>query len=365
VTINPATGLKIFSLRSGVATEIADLSAISTTDMRADPWCAAHIAVDPGVYELQLELPSGGTLHQTIVAPTDWHVQIFLLMRGYASASQAAAPTLSEWRADLSGAAILLTRTQTFSSNQETLRLSELARVALASKHRREPGNATQMILPEQTRDILQFKLDDPMLGIFGGHLLLLESVPDLELLGHVVANLRALVGHSHPDVEALALRTRLKQEITRFEQPPMLRRSWGIITEQSVRYPDLISDALISGPAPLLWPEDPWHVWQTSDTPETREDTDDLSELEEAVAERLGISRKVRRAARVQDRRAPSEAISVALKADDLSNVARQFGLPREQLERVIGRVQQKISRRHPDIALDLQLPPRAGVGA
>jgi hypothetical protein len=61
----------------------------------------------------------------------------------------------------------------------------------------------------------------------------------------------------------------------------------------------------------------------------------------------------------------APKQTISVALKAEDLSTASRQFGLPREQLERVIGKVQQKINRLHSDIDVDVQLPPRSVPGS
>jgi hypothetical protein len=320
-------------------------------------------------------------------------------MREYAGSSTVdGEPAPSEWRADLSGAAILLQRSQ-FMPDDDTARLSELARVALATKRRARPGTENYTILPDQTRDLLRFKLDDPMLGIYGGHLLLLESVPDLSLLTQVVRNLRALVGRSHPDVEALALRTELSREVVHIEDPPMLRRSWGIIAEESVRRPGLISDSLISGPAPLLWPEDPWHIWQTSQTLESSPDPE-LSELEEAVAERLGISSRLRRALRDQargpspkhkadrpgrrgDRNVSSrsmdfgfdeaksrsatprrQTISVALKTEDMGIAARQFGLPREQLERVIGRLQHKLNRSQASIDVDVKLPDRSGAG-
>jgi hypothetical protein len=90
-----------------------------------------------------------------------------------------------------------------------------MARIGLANKRKARAGTVRQM---------LGDKLDNPMLGIFGGHLLLLDASPAIDLLGTVVTDLRGLVGWSHPDVEALALAC--VGTTHRFDTPPMLRRA-------------------------------------------------------------------------------------------------------------------------------------------
>src|SRR5262249_21369119 len=141
-------------------------------------------------------------------------------------------------RADLPGAAILMVPWyRSFDPEDPTLRLVDLARLGLRG--------GRQVLSDEVMRDILDGKFRDPMLGLFGAHLLLLwqqqsagqrprkasAEAPTLgrrptdgltlagvdEYLhglygkgvafGTVVEDLRRLFGRGrHPDVEALAL---------------------------------------------------------------------------------------------------------------------------------------------------------------
>ena len=103
------------------------------------------------------------------------------------------------------------------------------------------------------------------MLGIFGGHLLLLDPEPDLDLLRLVVGNVRGMLDQApHPDVEALALRLDPSAVTYIFENPPMLRRSWTLALEASVTRPDLVpANSAASTIADRIWGEEPWLIWQ------------------------------------------------------------------------------------------------------
>jgi hypothetical protein len=162
-------------------------------------------------------------------------------------------------RIDLSGATVFmapLDRVDRFDPERSQNRLIELARQALASR---------RQILTPNLREMLAQNLDDPTLGIFGGHLLLLDPEPDLELLRLVVGNVRGMLGQApHPDVEALALRLDPSSVTHVFENPPMLRRSWTLALEASVTRPELVpASSAASTIADRIWGEESWLIWQ------------------------------------------------------------------------------------------------------
>jgi hypothetical protein len=76
---------------------------------------------------------------------------------------------------------------------------------------------------------MFRWKLENPMLGILGMHLLLKNQESDTELLQTIIQNLRNLLGDPHPDVEALALRLEQTGSYV-FQSPPMMRRSWSLV---------------------------------------------------------------------------------------------------------------------------------------
>lgn len=138
-----------------------------------------------------------------------------------------------QWRADLSRTSVLLSQTRGFSPNESLLRVTELARVALATKGPGERGQTDRRLVPDDMRTLLREKFGNPMLGIYAAHLLLLETSVDVELFREVVRNLRAMLGRQHPDVEALALRATgepspllfaLEDKLTRNPDTPNLK---------------------------------------------------------------------------------------------------------------------------------------------
>ncbi len=246
--VHPGQGLALLS--AGGAT-LVDLGTQSWTDSSAGPIAVCNVELDPGLYKLSLGTPDGGRLEQVVVASPGWQTQVFL-QRAHHSNGEVP-------RIDLSGAAVFmasLDRVDRFDPERSQNRLVELARQALTSR---------RQILTPKLRELLGENQDDPMLGIFGGHLLLLDPEPDLDLLRLVVGNVRGMIDQaSHPDAEALALRLDPSAVTHVFENPPMLRRSWTLALEASVTCPELVpASSAASIIADRIWGEEPWLIWQ------------------------------------------------------------------------------------------------------
>jgi hypothetical protein len=290
---NPAEGLSLYSISAAGERKICDLARSGTTNAWGDPWAACTIDVTPGVYELRLELPGGETLRQSFVASPNWQTQSFVFMRAYPSDNG------PQWRADLSRTSVLLSATRGFSPNESMLRTAELARVTLATKGPSERGQENRRLMPDEMRLLLRGKFENPILGIYGAHLLLLEGSVDVGLLREVVRNLRGMLGLKHPDVEALALRADGEPHPLPFEHPPMLSRSWSLIVGASVAEPGLVTESLTERNTGKVWAEGPWLIWRSSPKAGTvDEDLNvlQLSAVEAALAEGLGVMKHVRR---------------------------------------------------------------------
>jgi hypothetical protein len=124
--------------------------------------------------------------------------------------------------------------------------LMAAARIALADARK---------ILSDKMRELLVTRFDDPIAGILGGHLLLIEaeSNPDfkldagLEELDEVIVKLRKLAGNAHPDVESLSQCCR-RQELrgtAPLSSPPVFVRSWQLAVAASRADRPLISFSL------------------------------------------------------------------------------------------------------------------------
>ena len=229
--------------------EIVAFEQMSESQPAADPSAACRIELDPGPYRLMVRSVSGECYEMALHAPKGWHLEIFLLQRGYEKKSGR--------RANLASASIFLSRTAEFEPGSEQDRLVEAARVALASN--RWVGEAA-------IEDMLWVKASNPMLGILGGHLLLLEPKPRLKLLQRVVTHLRRMLGNDHPDVEAIALGADLPTE-HRFAHPPMLRASWNILVPHSIERPELVPPGSLSARiGTAISYQDPWLIWRKPD---------------------------------------------------------------------------------------------------
>jgi hypothetical protein len=93
--------------------------------------------------------------------------------------------------------------------------------------------------------EMLSGKYQNPMLGLYGAHLLLLESPIDMDRLRIVIDNTATLLGHSYPDVIALSWAfqrlagqpvspafANFKGAMGQLTGPPLLARSWDLLLD-------------------------------------------------------------------------------------------------------------------------------------
>jgi hypothetical protein len=204
-------------------------------------------------------------------------------------------------------------------------------------------------------RKLFREKFTNPMLGIFGGHLLLLEKSFDYPLFRDVVGSLRGMLG-SHPDVEALALRADILPHPPPFKQAPILSRSWSLVMEATIDRPELVTDSLAerSGEASS---EGAWYLRRSTQSATVDFSTSDFefSDVEAALAEELGVSKAIRRMRRVQPAAAGSaevqaiqpteEDIKAPMSSTRLRSMVTRFGIPAPQLKGVLGNLELKLN--------------------
>lgn len=198
-----------------------------------DRYATCKMQLDPGVWFLRQPRPGGisdAEIEQALVVSPGWRTDAYLLRT-----PTSGEPNTKETRPSLSVFMRPLSSTQwTWSSDV----LVEKAKVALADE---------RLVLTGEIEELLVRKFDNPIAGILGGHLLLVESARGsarrLALLNEVVKNLRGLVGDTHPDVEALSLRCPDSNLRTRrpLSAPPIYEASWRLFVDASQRDDSLI----------------------------------------------------------------------------------------------------------------------------
>ncbi len=228
-------------------------------------YASAGIQVDPGTYVLRVDTELNGILEMPLVASPDWQTQVALRSRTLSRRRSGFSPggrgSRSVRRADLADATVLMGRPgyRADPSGQQD-RLTELARLGLIQ------GRAT--LRPDDLRSMLWAKFENPMLGIYGAHLLMQDGERDMDLLHEVVGNLESLLG-GHPDVAALRLAlTRHDGQAVpsglRFDTPPMLVRGWQLVVEASLDRPDLVpGDSFAGRVAGNLVSGSHWLIWR------------------------------------------------------------------------------------------------------
>ncbi len=232
----------------GSGTVIADLSTIGQREFGRDPFAVCSLGLPPGIYQLQYPLPGGTRAAQSLILPAGgWRLEAYVLFRLNGPPQH---PRIS----------LLMRYIGSPWGTQEDVQL-EKARVALADE---------RPILSDELTALLVQKFNNPLAGILGGHLLLIEHEQGgrdrREWLNTVVQNLRGLVGSEHPDVEALSLACpnptlRTTRSIVAI---PMLELSWRMLVKASQDNPNLIPTsvwrdvfALMSAPPFLVWSPD------------------------------------------------------------------------------------------------------------
>lgn len=233
------------------------------------PWAVYSAQVVPGYYRLRLNTEDT-SFEQIIVACAGWQCQWFALPGDYTdhdSSTPSEESVISQ--ANLSSASLCYApENLAFDPSSNAIRLIDITRMALLRNR--------LALSDDLLNEILHGKLENPMLGIFGAHLLLSGKLDGTRyadsslderfvLIRTVVENLRSLLGNTHPDVEALALGVGLSTSDTTFNCPPMLLRSWLLIMEMSASRPNLVPiESLAGRTATRLWAVEPWMVWSS-----------------------------------------------------------------------------------------------------
>jgi hypothetical protein len=231
------------SVVDGQGRTVLDLSASGRrTGGDGDPLAVATVPVEPGTYFLRHALgggPGAPAVEQSVVVPPAWSVSVHIL-REVAPDGRTLLP-----RPRLS--LVMRNPAQVFDAFEqreveEATKSLEAAQVALGDERR---------VLNEGLERLLFAGFFDPMAGIVGGHLLLVEAERgrrrDLAPLNALVRELRERVGPEHPDVEALSLRCpdEALRRTAPVRSPPMLQRSWALLAEASWRSKRLVPAAL------------------------------------------------------------------------------------------------------------------------
>jgi hypothetical protein len=258
------------SLCDGTGKELVDVADKAEQRRPGESWEALRLLVDPGYYRLRLKLDGGEFLYQSIFVPRNWCIQLFLhrTMRCYKSGA---------FKPNLADVAILMRRPETakFDPNDPDARLADLARLGLARR---------QQVLSEAAlKEIIMGKLRDPMLGLYGAHLLLLAHwpAPFTACLDAVNQHLKKMFASTvtfttlvrrlesfpdlkdHPDVEAL--RVLLGEGTRPFPDPPMFRQSWSIVVQATAQKPELVPATSTSSEAALqIINQGPWLLWRS-----------------------------------------------------------------------------------------------------
>lgn len=146
---------------------------------------------------------------------------------------------------DLSGMALVFGRmAQGFTPRREDLLAEETVRKGLL--------DGRNYVDTPSMRELLSGKFENPMLGLYAAHLLLLEPAPRLDLIREVIQNAAGMLGEQFPDVAALTTAyekqagldqpanypEQLSQRLGRLTGPPLLTRSWELLFNASKRLP-------------------------------------------------------------------------------------------------------------------------------
>jgi hypothetical protein len=230
---------------------LADLATVGQRRSGGDPVTVCRFALAPGPYVLRYEAGERGIVEQSLVLPPGgWRLEAYLLK------------TVKDGRMEhVPRFTMLMRRIGSPWGTAEDLRL-EKARVALADE---------RPLISKELNDLLRQKLENPLCGIIGGHLLLIAheqgTSRSLDTLEAVVKCLRDLVGTDHPDVEALSFGC-LDQSLWSqrpLAAPPLLERSWRMIIKASQGNAQLVplaiwqkAHAALAMPPFLSWCADP-----------------------------------------------------------------------------------------------------------
>lgn len=265
----PWKGVQIVDADGQVVIDMEIGDHVVHEEDRPDGVAYASVVVAPGCYYLrqrlsQVPMPpstNGGTsvecrscpIEQSVIACSGWRTEVYILRRVLPGSREA----------DVQPRVAISMRRHDTPMTRDTLfedRLLETAKLALGSERR---------VLNDALEEKLMKESANPIAGIIGGHLLLVEHDRDpgrdISLLDTLVTNLRKQVGDNHPDVEALAKACRKAKIGGSLVGPPMFQRSWTLLARAAHKQPDLIPASMWARvQAATLLP--PFMVWTTDE---------------------------------------------------------------------------------------------------
>jgi hypothetical protein len=246
-----------------IVAQAGEPSVDSTNWNGVHRWAGTHVRVPAGEHRIRCRIGKELECEQTVLVARGFQTQAFFLTR------EDDQGTL--WP-DTSSLSVLMTEgSRGFDPAAEDLLTCELALQALTE------GRSFDTIPPET---LLGTKFRNPMLGLFGAHMLLRGEVKDAKLASEVVRNLYSLLGPVS-DVAALRLALRMKtgtdpdiagwDQVAPMSEPPMLYLSWKRWAQASHRDHDLIPPGSIGDRLALhAASSGAWLVWRAGVLDET-----------------------------------------------------------------------------------------------
>lgn len=227
-----ADNFKGFRLLDGHGKELVNFDEKDkSTCLPQDGYMGARVRVVPGHYVLSWRR-GGRETRLSLNTAQDWTLQVFLRLQPSTDGPVSMVPDFAEaaFAYDTMGTA--------YSDQRDDWRMLEAARLALLDRR--------NVVSGDMMRDILTGKFSNPMLGIYGGHMLAADPISDTELFGTVVRNTVDLVGPENPDAMSLVW---LYQSKTGKRPAGMDERPWAEILSKLMGPPLLVQswDALVA----------------------------------------------------------------------------------------------------------------------
>ncbi len=277
---HPGEGVTLHSLDGR---EIADMETGGIYRPEASS-CCMNVELAPGTYRLRVETGRLGTFEMFVVACRGWRTMLFGLTSEFANGEE---ERRASTRLLLKSVSAHMTKPgKAFDPASPSFRLAELARIALETRR--------TVVDPETFPRVFASARDNPLFGLYGAHLLLQERRPDFRVIDAIAEKLERLIG-PHPDVHALWLAgsdERRRKHPVSFPAPPMLMRSWDLITRRSLRKSSIVPAGSFSDRfSNSLLTTTPWLLHRLTESGEKQKTGPSLAKTEEMFDYLAGVS--------------------------------------------------------------------------
>lgn len=281
-----------YEAQTEAGSQIAPVATWFSGDLAQDRYSGVSLRAHPGIYTLGL-YDGEGKSEQPITILPGWRTHVFAL---YEPSQGGGGDVWTGPRKRLVDISVHITRGG-LSVSDDIVRLTDAARFALAD----ERSSATSELL-----NYVRGKFQNPMLGLYGAHLLLLlkqkASAASIErpvgyddgLFHEVLENTASLFGEDHPDIAALRGKD-ARTETLRF--PPMLSHGWKNLLDASADRPELVPPRLWRRTAQRTQTE-PFFAWRIPQY-----------QSEQIMLRQIDLTRAVLDAAAEQERYDPDAA--------------------------------------------------------